>query len=89
MWSTQWTMLRSVISLLDTLGRHREAAVLAGAVLSTEAGHRIFGEDAIALAELARRLQAALGDDAYEEALATGALLDGDAAVEHALASLG
>ncbi len=89
MWSTQWTMLRSVVSVLETLGRHREAAVLAGAVLSTQAGHRIFGEDEVALAEVGRRLRQALGNGAYEEALAAGAVLDGDAAVEHALASLG
>ena len=43
MWSTQWTMLRSIAGLLARLGRPREAAVLVGAVRATPAGHRIFG----------------------------------------------
>ena len=49
MWSTQWTMLRSIAGLLDRLGRHRDAAVLEGAVRATAAGHRIFGADEVAL----------------------------------------
>ena len=88
MWSTQWTMLRSIAGLLARLGRHRDAAVLEGAVRATPAGHRIFGADEVALAELGARLRAALGDEAYEAALREGAALDGDAAVEHALRSL-
>jgi hypothetical protein len=88
MWSTQWTMLRSIAGLLERLGRHRDAAVLEGSVRATAAGHRIFGADERALAELGARLQAALGDEAYETARREGARLDGDAAVEHALAAL-
>ncbi len=88
MWSTQWTMLRSVAAVLATLGRPREAAVLLGAVLDTDAGHRLFGDDVIALAELGNRLRAELGDDVYDAAIAEGGALDGDAAVEHALRSL-
>jgi len=87
-WSTQWTMLRSVAMLLDRLGRHREAAVLAGALLSTSAGHRLFGQDEVTLAALTTRLRAALGDAVYDVAMREGAALDGDAAVEHALRSL-
>ena len=88
MWSMQWTMLRSIAGLLARLGRHREAAVLAGAVLTTAAGHRIFGEDETALEQLGMQLRAALGDDEYDAALAEGAELDGDTAVELALQSL-
>ena len=88
MWSTQWTMLRSIAGLLDRLGRHRDAAVLEGAVRSTAAGHRIFGADEAALDELGARLRAALGDEDYRAALDEGATLDGDAAVEHALRAL-
>ncbi len=88
MWSTQWTMLRSIAGLLARLGRYREAAVLEAAVRTTAAGHRIFGADEVALAELATRLRGELGDAAYEEAHRQGAVLDGDAAVEHALRSL-
>ena len=72
MWSTQWTMLRSIAGLLARLGRHRDAAVLHGAVRATGAGHRIFGADEVALDELGARLRAALGDDAYEAARRRG-----------------
>lgn len=88
MWSTQWTILRSIAALVARLGRHRDAAVLVGALRTTAAGHRIFGADEVALRELGQRLRDALGDDAYEAALADGAVLDGDAAVEHALRAL-
>jgi hypothetical protein len=87
-WSTQWTMLRSVAALLARLGRHREAAALLGAVRATRAGHRIFGADEIALAELGARLRAALGDDVFEESHRRGAALDGDAAAELGLQAL-
>ncbi|HEU4840692.1 MAG TPA: hypothetical protein VFT09_04590, partial [Ilumatobacteraceae bacterium] len=56
-WSTQWTMLRSVAALLERLGRARDAAVLEGAVRATTAGPRIVGADEAALAELGRRLR--------------------------------
>lgn len=88
MWSTQWTMLRSIVGVLERLGRHREAAVLEGAVRATDAGHLIFGADELALREIGDRLRRALGDDTYELARSEGAMLDGQAAAEHALASL-
>jgi hypothetical protein len=88
MWSTQWTMLRSIAGLLARLGRPRDAAVLEGAVRHTEAGHRIFGADEVALTALGAALRAELGDAAYDAARREGAALDGDAAVEHALRSL-
>jgi predicted ATPase/DNA-binding winged helix-turn-helix (wHTH) protein len=88
MWSTQWTMLRSIAALLGRLERHRDAAVLVGAVRSPGAGHRIFGADEAALDELGERLRDALGGTAYADALAEGAVLDGEAAVEHALRAL-
>lgn len=88
MWSTQWTVLRSIAGLLARLGRHRDAAVLEGAVRATSAGHRIFGADEAALDALAERLREALGEAEYSEARRTGAELDGDAAVDFALHSL-
>jgi predicted ATPase/DNA-binding SARP family transcriptional activator len=88
MWSTQWTMLRSIAGLLARLERPRDAAVLVGAVRATAAGHRVFGADEVALDELGSRLRAILGDDVYEAARREGAVLDGDAAVEHALRAL-
>jgi predicted ATPase/DNA-binding SARP family transcriptional activator len=88
MWSTQWTMLRSVAGLLERLGRARESAVLVGAVRATRAGHRIFGADDVALAELGDRLRVLLGDDAYAAAQREAAALDGDAAADLALRAL-
>lgn len=88
MWSTQWTILRSIAGLLERLGRARDAAVLVGAILGTSEGHSIFGADEIALRELGERLRAALGDDEHPAAFAEGAALAGDAAVEHALRTL-
>ena len=88
MWSTQWTMLRAIAGLLARLGRSRDAAVLVGAVRATRAGHRIFGHDETTLATLGGDLRATLGDEAYEAALAEGAALDGDAAVDLALRAL-
>ena len=88
MWSTQWTMLRSIAGLLARLGRPRDAAVLVGALRATAAGHRIFGADEVALAELDAELGETLGVEVYEAARGEGAVLDGDAAVEHALRAL-
>jgi predicted ATPase/DNA-binding SARP family transcriptional activator len=88
MWPTQWTMLRSVAGLLARRGAQREAAVLEGAVRSTNAGHEIFGADEEALIELGTTLRAELGDEAYDAARAEGSHLDGDAAVDLALRCL-
>ncbi|MEZ7240143.1 BTAD domain-containing putative transcriptional regulator [Rhodococcus sp. GXMU-t2271] len=87
-WSTQWTMLRSIAGLLERLGRYHDAAVLEGAVRATAAGHRIFGADEVALDDLGVRLRTELGDDEYEAARRRGAMLDGEAAAEHALRAL-
>ena len=87
-WSTQWTVLRSIAVLLERLGRPRDAAVLEGAVRAGAAGHRIVGADAVALSELGARLRGLLGEEPYDSARREGAMLDGDAAVEHALQSL-
>jgi hypothetical protein len=74
--------------LLARLGRHRDAAALVGAVRATRSGHRIFGADEAALEELESRLRGVLGDEIYAAAIAEGAELDGDAAVELALRAL-
>jgi predicted ATPase/DNA-binding SARP family transcriptional activator len=89
MWSTQWTMLRSILELLERLGEPHDAAVLAGAVSATASGHRIFGDDERQLRELGVRLRALLGDATYEAALGEGARLDGDAAADRALRAIG
>lgn len=86
--STQWTVLRSVVDLLERLGRRREAAMLEGAVRSADGGHQIFGADEVALLEVGARLRTALGDAAYEAARRAGSELDGNGAAELALRSL-
>ena len=88
MWSTQWTMLRSIAVLLDRLGRWRDAAVLEGAIRSSTTGHRVFGTDEVVLAALSDRLGESMGVEAYAAARAQGAALDGDALLEFALRSL-
>ena len=88
MWSTQWTMLRSIAGLLARLGRPREAAVLVGAVRATQAGTASSARTRPRSPSSARSCVQLLGDDAYEAALAEGAALDGDAAVELALRAL-
>jgi hypothetical protein len=88
MWSTQWTMLRSVARLLERLQRHHEAAVLTAAVTSEGFGHALFGEDALALAALSERLQRCLGEDGWDAAVAQAQALDRDGVVEVALQSL-
>lgn len=87
-WSTQWTMLRSIAQLLARLERWQDAAVLEGAVRATREGARIYGTDEEALAQLSERLRSELGDRAYDAAVAAGSELDGDAAAELALRSL-
>jgi predicted ATPase/DNA-binding SARP family transcriptional activator len=87
-WSTQWTMLRSIAVLLNRLGKHRDAALLEGAVRATAAGHRIYGADEVTLHELGARLRTELGGTEYGAARAEGARLDGNAATDHALRAL-
>ena len=88
MWSTQWTMLRSIAALLARLERPLDAAELLGAIRATQAGHRIFGDDEVALTRLDSELRTTLGEAVYDAALSRGAALDGDAAVELALRAL-
>ena len=89
MWSTQWTMLRvdrrTAGPARAPAGRRR---CWSGAVRATRAGHRIFGHDEAALAALATELRARSVTRPTTAALAEGAVLDGDAAVELALQAL-
>jgi hypothetical protein len=88
MWSTQWTMLRSIVGLLEQLGSLRDAAVIEGAVVESAVGHRIFGDDERQLHDIGLRLREELGDASYRTAHAEGAQLDGDAAVDRALSAI-
>lgn len=83
----QWTMLRTVATLLLRIGAHQPAAVLLGAVTATRSGHEVFGADAERLAAAGLALRAALGDDAVEQAVERGRQMDDDDAVAVALAA--
>ena len=88
-WSTQWTMLRSVAGAPGEPRPPAEAAVLAGAVLATHEGHRIFGADEAALDRARPRgCEPPSATRPTRPPRARGAVLDGDAAAEHALRSL-
>lgn len=88
MWSTQWTMLRSIVVLLERLGSHHDAAVIEGAVVGTAVGHRIFGDDERQLHDIGLRLREELGDADYEAAREEGARFDGNAAVDRAMSAI-
>jgi hypothetical protein len=83
----QWTMLRTVATLLLRVGAHEAAAVLLGAVTSTSSGHEVFGADAERLAAAELAVRAALGDDAVDRAVGRGRQMDDDDAVAVALAA--
>jgi len=83
----QWNMLRAVDELLVRTGSLRAAAVLLGALTSTEAGHAVFGDDARRLAAIADAVRAGLDPDEHDAALAGGSGLDDDGAVAVALAA--
>jgi predicted ATPase/DNA-binding SARP family transcriptional activator len=75
------TMLRHVAELLAASGHADAAALLHGAVTSSEVAPP-FGPDAARQAELAGRLRARLGDAAFAEAVARGARLGDDEALD-------
>jgi len=83
----QWNMLRAVDELLVRTGSLRAAAVLLGALTSTEEGHAVFGEDAQLLAAIADAVRQGLDRDEHDAALAEGRRLDDDGAVAVALAA--
>ena len=79
----EWWVLRYLVVLLDRLGAARDAAVLAGA-LSTSDRHASFGPFETALVHIGERL----GASATEQALAEGAALTHSAAVAHARSAI-
>jgi predicted ATPase/DNA-binding SARP family transcriptional activator len=83
----QWTMLRAVAELLVRTGCLRPAAVLLGALTSTQAGHDVYGDDSRRLAAVADAVRTGLGSTEHDDALAEGRHLDDDGAVAVALAA--
>ena len=86
-WSVLWTLLRSMAILLERMGRYRPSAVLLAAVLAPGAGHEVFGDDAVRLADLKARLEPELGDD-FTAATEEGAALTVEEAAQLAVVEL-
>jgi hypothetical protein len=88
-WTHQWTTLRNVVVLLARLGRHREAALVDGALEARETTARATGAEAVRMRETRDGLVAILGVEEYDEAARVGAGLDDDEVVAWVLAELG
>ncbi len=84
-WTHQWTTLRNLVVLLARLGRHREAAVVAGAAAAAEGAPPVYGAEVDRLSAVHADLLTRLGSSAYWSALAEGAAMDRDRVVEHVL----
>ena len=80
--STQLWLLGSVVTLLVRIGREREAATLAGAVITARDGHIEIPQHTAALSEALSRLRERLGAEA-DAVLAKGAELSHAAAVAY------
>jgi predicted ATPase/DNA-binding SARP family transcriptional activator len=72
-WTQQWTMLRSVVSLLTDLGQTEAAARLLGALLAAPTSPPAYGHDAAALAGARHELDDRLGADQAGALVAEGA----------------
>ena len=87
-WATQWPMLRSVATLLHRMGRDRDAAVLVAAVRHTWPDTACTAPTPSPWPSSTTSCTAGSAVRARRRR-AEGLVLDGDAAVEHALRSLG
>ncbi|WP_162529727.1 ATP-binding protein [Nocardioides caldifontis] len=87
-WTHQWTTLRNVVVLLARLGRHREAALVDGALASRATTARPSGAEAVRMRETRDGLVAILGGRTYDEAARSGARLSDDGLVAWVLAEL-
>jgi predicted ATPase/DNA-binding SARP family transcriptional activator len=86
-WTQLWMALRALLETLSRLGRHREAAVLLGALRASPRAPRVFGADSARLQAVEVAARAALGAG-FDACHAEGAAL-GDAeafALAHGLA---
>lgn len=87
-WTQLWTTLRNVAEAFARLRAFETAAVLYAAIMETRSGARIFGEDAIRLAELSRRLDAELGVEERARHESRGRSLTPDEVVAVVLAEM-
>jgi tetratricopeptide (TPR) repeat protein len=82
--ASQWWILLSLAVLLAGIGEDRDAALLAGAVLTNRGHQPALARDQRRLEDALAAVRARLGDDAAEAALAEGARLSFDDAVTRA-----
>jgi hypothetical protein len=82
-----WTAMRSVVELCVRIGADEPAARLLGGVLSPTAGHEVYGDDDVRLAQLREELSGRLGAERFAVALSAGSRLDDAAAALEAAAA--
>jgi len=74
-WTQLWIAMRALIETLSRLGRHRDAAVLLGALGASPRATQVFGTDSARVDAVERAARAALGDG-FAPLQADGATLD-------------
>ncbi|MEZ5263729.1 MAG: hypothetical protein R2755_18600 [Acidimicrobiales bacterium] len=82
-----WTMLRSAVELLLSVGADEAAARVLGAVTAPGSGNEVVGDDDRRLRAAAAVLVERLGPGRYESCVAEGGLLDDAAAASEATAA--
>ncbi|MGD9529810.1 MAG: hypothetical protein AB7V44_23860, partial [Pseudonocardia sp.] len=73
-WTQLWIAVRALVGVLSRLGRHRDAAVLLGAMAASPRATSVFGADSARLDAVEDAARAALGPE-YAVAAAEGARL--------------
>jgi hypothetical protein len=62
-WTQLWIAMRALIETLSRLGRHRDVAVLLGALYASRRASRPFGADSVRLQEVEAAARTALGKE--------------------------
>jgi hypothetical protein len=73
-WAQVWMAMRALIETLSRLGRHRDAAILLGALAASPRATHVYGADSQRVDAVARAARAALGS-AFEPLRSDGAAL--------------
>lgn len=84
-WTQLWTTIRTLIETLTRLGQDASAAILYGALRTTDTGAPITGPDAARLSHAAEILRSHLGDDDFACLQSEGAALGDDGTAAYAL----
>ena len=61
-WTQLWMAMRALVETLSRRGRHREAAVLLGALRASPRASRVYGADSARIEAVEAAARAALGD---------------------------